>query len=203
MDTELTAGERAFVLRTRVEKMLWEAAFGVGAAALNIKLMALANNDTAVLASAHAAHWSLTSAGKVLLSPVYGAASDTLGRKWLWALGRLAMVVQFAGWWGCRSVRGFVTMQTVAWGLLPLDGSMKVADAAWADIFGGRPDLSAKLQAQTQVYVSAAGLLGPIVGAQITQHAHISVAFMVGMYPLWFTFPCVSRSLLMMALAQV
>jgi MFS family permease len=177
----LTAHERAFVLRVRLEKMLWEGAFGVGAAALNIKLMSLANQDTALLASAHAAHWSLTSIGKVLLSPVYGAASDSLGRKWLWALGRLAMVVQFAGWWGCGSLRSFVVAQTVAWGALPLDGSMKVADAAWADVFGERPDLSAKLQAQTQVFVSAAGLLGPILGAQITRRANYNWAFVFGM----------------------
>ena len=148
---ELTPAETSFLLRSRLIKMLWEGAFGMGSAALNIKLMLLANNDTALLAAAHATHWSLTSIGKVLLSPVYGAASDTLGRRWLWALGRLSMVVQFAGWWGARSVSGFVFWQCIAWGVLPLDGSMKVEDASWADMFGDRPDLSSKLQAQNQV----------------------------------------------------
>ena len=99
-EAELTGFERRFVLQTRLVKMLWEGAFGMGSASLNMKLLRLSGNDTAVIAAANAAHWSLTSIGKVMLTPLFGALSDTLGRRWLWALGRLAMCVQFAAWWG-------------------------------------------------------------------------------------------------------
>ena len=109
----------------------------------------------------------MTSIGKSILGPAYGAYSDSVGRKWLWAVGRLSMVVQFATWWGCNSVRGFVIGHTFSWGVLPLDGSLTVERAAWADLFGGRPDLSAKLEAQNQVYTSLAGLISPIIGAQV------------------------------------
>jgi MFS family permease len=176
---ELTPSERAFVWRARLMKCLWEGGFGLGQASLNIKLMRLAGGDTAAIAAAHAAHWSLTSAGKCIISPAYGAFSDSVGRRWLWALGRLGMCVQFMAWWGCTSVRGFVVGHTFSWGVLPLDGSMKVEEAAWADTFGDRPDLSAKLLAQNQVYTSLAGLVAPIVGAQLARYGE-KWAFMCG-----------------------
>jgi MFS family permease len=176
---ELTPAESAFVWRARLMKMLWEGGFGLGGASLNMKLMRLSGGDTAAIAAAHAAHWSLTSAGKCVISPAYGALSDTTGRRVLWALGRLGMCVQFATWWGCGSVRGFVIGHTLSWGLLPLDGSLKVEDAAWSDVFGDRPDLSSKLLAQNQVYTSLAGLVSPIVGAQLARYGE-NYAFMCG-----------------------
>ena len=51
---ELTTEERSFVLRMRVMKMLWEGAFGLGAASLNMKLMRLSGGDTAAIAAANA-----------------------------------------------------------------------------------------------------------------------------------------------------
>jgi hypothetical protein len=89
------------------------------------------------------------------------------------------MCVQFMTWWGCGSVRGFVLGHTFSWGVLPLDGSLKVEDAAWADTFGSRPDLSARLLAQNQVYTSLAGLVAPIVGAQLARYGE-NWAFICG-----------------------
>ena len=55
--------------------------------------------------------------------------------------------------------------------IMPCRCFMTVQKAAWDDAFGSRPTLSGSLQARAQVWTSAAGLIGPIIGGLLsTQH---------------------------------
>lgn len=65
------------------------------------------------------------------------------------------------------SMNGYIIACICAWGLGDM-GTMSVQEAAWADVFGGRPELSARLKASNQIWTGLAGLIGPVIGAQMS-----------------------------------
>ena len=61
--------------------------------------------------------------------------------------------------------------------IMPAAASLTVQAAAWSDAFGSRPTLSANLQATTQIWTSAAGLIGPIVGGVLATYSRAAGFF--------------------------
>jgi uncharacterized membrane protein YfcA len=64
--------------------------------------------------------------------------------------------------------------------IMPAAASLTVQAAAWSDAFGSRPVLSGLLQARTQVWLSAAGLIGPVVGGLLASRSR-SAGFFICM----------------------
>lgn len=60
---------------------------------------------------------------------------------------------------------------------MPAAASLTVQAAAWSDAFGSRPTLSANLQATTQIWTSAAGLIGPVIGGVLATYSRTAGFF--------------------------
>ena len=137
-----------------------------------LKLLALSNNDTAIIAQANSVHWAVNGFLQLFGTPIAGALSDSIGRKPLWALGRATKLIWFMGSMYATSMNGYIVACICAWGLGDM-GTMSVQEAAWADVFGDRPELSARLKASNQIWTGIAGLVGPVIGAQMSTRSPI------------------------------
>ena len=132
-----------------------------------LKLLMLSGNDTAVIAQANSVHWAVNGFLQLFGTPLAGALSDSIGRKPLWALGRCTKLIWFMGSMFATNMNGYVAACILAWGVGDV-GTLSVQEAAWADVFGDRPELSARLKASNQIWTGIAGLIGPVIGAQIS-----------------------------------
>jgi MFS family permease len=93
----LTARERGVMWQHRILNVAWELKFGVSSSSLMLKLLALSQNDTAVIAQANSIHWAVNGFLQLFGTPIAGALSDSIGRKPLWALGRATKLIWFMG----------------------------------------------------------------------------------------------------------
>ena len=166
----LTARERGVMWQHRILNVAWELKFGVSSSSLMLKLLALSGNDTAVIAQANSVHWAVNGFLQLFGTPLAGALSDSVGRKPLWALGRCSKLIWFMGSLRAESMNAYIVACILAWGVGDL-GTLSVQEAAWADVFGDRPELSARLKASNQVWTGIAGLVGPVIGAQLSLHS--------------------------------
>eukprot|EP01043_Picozoa_sp_COSAG02_P007173 COSAG02_NODE_211_length_28730_cov_5.599490_13_plen_285_part_00 len=167
MSDVLTKRERGVMWQHRILNVAWELKFGMSSSSLMLKLLELSGNDTAVIAQANSVHWAVNGFLQLFGTPLAGALSDSIGRKPLWALGRCSKLVWFMGSHRATSMNTYVVACILAWGVGDL-GTLSVQEAAWADVFGDRPELSARLKASNQVWTGIAGLVGPIIGAQLS-----------------------------------
>ena len=167
MSDELTLRERGVMWQHRILNVAWELKFGVSSSSLMLKLLMLSGNDTAVIAQANSVHWAVNGFLQLFGTPLAGALSDSIGRKPLWALGRCTKLIWFMGSMFATNMNGYVAACILAWGVGDV-GTLSVQEAAWADVFGDRPELSARLKASNQIWTGIAGLIGPVIGAQIS-----------------------------------
>ena len=170
MTEVLTARERGVMWQHRILNVAWELKFGVSSSSLMLKLLALSGNDTAVIAQANSVHWAVNGFLQLFGTPLAGALSDSIGRKPLWALGRCSKLIWFMGSLRAESMNAYIVACILAWGVGDL-GTLSVQEAAWADVFGDRPELSARLKASNQVWTGIAGLVGPVIGAQLSLYS--------------------------------
>ena len=127
---ELTAYETATLWQHRILKVAWELKFGISSATLMLKLLDLSNNDTAAIALANSVHWAVNGAIQLFGTPFASALSDTVGRKRIWAFGRLTKLVWFMGSLYATSMRQYIVACIVCWGVLDA-GTLSVEEAAW------------------------------------------------------------------------
>ena len=156
----------------RILNVAWELKFGMSSSSLMLKLLALSSNDTAAIAQANGVQWAVNGLMQLFGTPLAGALSDSIGRKPLWALGRCTKVLWFMGSMSATTMNAYIVACVLAWGVGDC-GTLSVQEAAWADVFGDRPELSARLKASNQVWTGIAGLVGPVVGAQISSRSPV------------------------------
>lgn len=181
-DDELTPLERRVVLCNRVCGVLMAAGGGfTQAAGLQTKL-SLVDYDFNRSAMATATLKSLMAGCSLFLTPVVGAASDTLGRK------RFQIVDSFAraGWYYflssptlCRSIHCYMAGAVVCHGILSAGGTL-VREASLDDLFGQRPTIRAGISAQNLFYTSIVSMLAPIAGAEMSRRGWRSLAHGLG-----------------------
>ena len=167
----LTPYERRLTWEHRVLGVLWEIKFGLVSATRAGQLIYLCQGDQARMAFADAIMWSGDGILNVISQPLVGALSDAYGRKLFMALGRVSLI-----WW-CLGTRASKTLPQYIFNDIapyPLFGSsLSVQAASLADVFGTRPELSSQLAARSQIFVSAAGLVGPLLGAAIVVRSRL------------------------------
>eukprot|EP01043_Picozoa_sp_COSAG02_P025964 COSAG02_NODE_1480_length_12399_cov_250.195935_4_plen_411_part_00 len=168
----LSPYERRLVWEHRILGVLWEIKFGLVSATRAGQLIHLCNGDQARMAFADAIMWSGDGILNVISQPLVGALSDAYGRKVFMALGRVSLI-----WW-CLGTRASTTLPQYIFNDIapyPLFGSsLSVQAASFADVFGTRPELSSQLAARSQIFVSAAGLIGPLLGAAIVLRSRLA-----------------------------
>lgn len=129
-----------------------------------MKLIDMAAGDMGKIATAHAWHWCFNAGLKIFTTPLFASLSDSFGRIPFWAVGRFSYFTYFLGLHLCRTLNQFSFVMVFGQCIMPAAASLTVQAAAWSDAFGSRPALSSNLQATTQVWTSAAGLIGPVIG---------------------------------------
>eukprot|EP01047_Picozoa_sp_COSAG01_P053535 COSAG01_NODE_5750_length_4058_cov_1.778030_1_plen_365_part_00 len=180
MDDALTASERRLYMIHRIVSVMTELTFGLNSACMNLKLINMSGGNMAKIATAHAWHWCCNAGLKIFTTPLFAALSDSFGRIPFWAIGRFSYFTYFLGLHLCRSLPQFSFVMVFGQCIMPAAASLTVQAAAWSDAFGSRPALSANLQARTQFWVSAGGLVGPMVGGLLATRSH-SAGFFVCM----------------------
>ena len=100
---ELTAAERAFVLKQRAVQVL-DAARGFASSAHYLSYMDQCGGDATLVAIWYGRCVSSVNLFSTLLSPVVGSLSDTLGRKRLHAIGRFGPGCCFLSHILCQSL---------------------------------------------------------------------------------------------------
>ena len=134
---------------------------------MNLKLIDMAAGDMGAIATAHAWHWCFNAGLKIFTTPLFASLSDSFGRIPFWAIGRFSYFSYFLGLHLCRSLNQFSFVMVFGQCIMPAAASLTVQAASWSDAFGSRPTLSANLQATTQIWTSAAGLIGPVIGGAL------------------------------------
>ena len=154
--------------------------WGLMNTALNTKLMAIANNDPIAIAKANSIHWSANAAMQLFIRPLGAAASDRFGRRWFIAASNLTQIAYHLGSLFMTSLNHYVITCIVCWGFLsPLTSSGGAA--AWSDVFGERPELSARIRAKYTVLPGAVGsLIFPLVGAYVNHRSEQSSHPVIG-----------------------
>jgi DHA1 family tetracycline resistance protein-like MFS transporter len=93
--------------------------------------------------------------------------SDTYGRKPFLFLTRAGLAFWFLGaHWG-NSVRTMMLAEIVSWSAF--GASLTIQNAAFNDIFGDRPELSAEISSRIGGTTGIGGFLGPILGIFLNQ----------------------------------
>jgi MFS family permease len=178
MPEELTPKERTVVWQHRLLTVMWELKFGISAASLMTKLLELANHDTALIAQANSVHWAINGLIQLWGTPLAGALSDAMGRKRIWAMGRISKMFWFLGSMRATSMSQYIMACIMAWGIFDF-GTLSIEDAAWADIFGSRPELSSRLRSDVKVLSQISGLVGPMVGAEVLRRLGAVAGFKI------------------------
>jgi MFS family permease len=176
----LTPREMRCVLQHVAIDLMGNLTWALMDTALNIKLLRIANGDVVALAKANTWHWSINGAMQLFVRPVGAALSDTLGRKWFIVINRLSMVTYFAGSFLSKSLNQYIMACILCFGCLwPLTGSAQAA--SWSDLFGSRPELSARVRAKYTGFSQAVmGFVAPALGAVITSY-HATAGFYLAM----------------------
>jgi MFS family permease len=163
----LTPFERQVVTKITVLGVVSTLTEGLLATALAGKLMSIANNDPIAIAKANGIHWSANAALQLLLRPLGAAASDRFGRKIFIVANQLTMIARYAGCFFMTSLDHYVAACIISSGLLsPLTTPGETA--TWSDVFGERPELSARVRAKyTTLSGAISSLIFPLLGAYV------------------------------------
>lgn len=175
---------------TPLEKRVWvcvtvnnacsAAAMGMTqAASLQVKL-ALVGGDLGASAVATATLISTVSAFSLVLQPIVGSASDTLGRKPFMLLEPVARM----GWFYflsspayCTSINRYLVVAVLNFGVLGAGGQL-IKEAAMDDLFGQRASLRAEVQARSNFYSSVLNTISLVIGAEISRRSNWGAHFL-------------------------
>lgn len=78
----LTPFERGFVTKITAMGVVGNLTWALMNAALNTKLLAIAQHDPIAIAKANSIHWSANAAMQLFIRPLGAAATDRWGRRW-------------------------------------------------------------------------------------------------------------------------
>ena len=167
----LTPFERQLVIKTTVLALGNSLTEGLLNTALSFKLMRIANNDPIAIAKANAIHWSANAALQLFLRPIGAAASDRFGRSFFIVADQLTMIARYAGSFFMSSLDHYIIACIVSSGVLSALTTPGQA-AIWSDVFGERPELSARIRTKYTVLTGAVGsLIFPMLGAYVNHRS--------------------------------
>ena len=147
-----------------IENLTW----GLSDACINAKLLRLANGNFAAISDMNSVHWGVNAAMQLLVSPIGGALTDCIGRKWLLAASNITHITYFLGGYFATNIWHYCLGSIMNNGIFgPI--SMHALPASWSDVFGSRPELSSRLKSRHVAYHAATGLVGPLIGAALAQ----------------------------------
>eukprot|EP01043_Picozoa_sp_COSAG02_P040614 COSAG02_NODE_3302_length_6981_cov_6.817640_1_plen_109_part_10 len=93
----LTRDERSLVMKHRIVEVCSSLVFSTCMPHWNSSYLELVNGDTALMARHYGASASIISCFEMFTSPFVASLSDTIGRKYLAAFGRLGWIMFFGG----------------------------------------------------------------------------------------------------------
>jgi len=147
-----------------IENLTWR----LSDACINAKLLRLANGNFAAISDMNSVHWGVNAAMQLLVSPIGGALTDCIGRKWLLAASNITHITYFLGGYFATNIWHYCLGSIMNNGIFgPI--SMHALPASWSDVFGSRPELSSRLKSRHVAYHAATGLIGPLIGAALAQ----------------------------------
>lgn len=201
----ITPFERGVVTKVAFLGVVSNLTWALMDSALNAKLLAIANYDPIAIAKANSVHWSVNAAMQLFIRPLGAAASDTLGRKWFIVANRLSTITYFAGSLLSTSLNHYIITCIVCFGFLtPLTSAAE--PASWSDVFGDRPELSARVRAKYMGMSQAVmTLVSPLLGAYITHRSAQSSHPLLGGGNLGFLLSmacCVAQSAMAMTFPE-
>jgi MFS family permease len=159
--TRLSPDERSLVRKHKIVEICSSLVFSTCMPYWNSSYLELVGGDTALMARHYGLSASVISIFEMFTSPFMASLSDTVGRKYLSAVGRLGWIMFFAGHRiRDRSLPFRLGSEVICWGFVQA-GVWSIFSAQHSDIFGERPSLSAEIRADTQMYQSIASFLGP------------------------------------------
>jgi MFS family permease len=165
---DLTPHEAAFVRKSRAVEVLFRAAIVVMFPWWQQSYLNLFDGDSGAMA----VHYGVTRAVMAWIHlvsrPFFSCLSDTLGRKHLMTWGRLGTVCFFVFHrFRDRSPMHRLVMENVCWP--PSNSCWPVFAAAHSDLFGSRPELSARIQAADGLWANVIGMFGGVLTSLISR----------------------------------
>ncbi len=159
----LTRDERSLVVKHRIVEVCSSLVFSTCMPHWNSSYLELVNGDTALMARHYGASASIISCFEMFTSPFVASLSDTIGRKYLAAFGRLGWIMFFGGYKiRDRSLPFRLWSEVVCWGVVQA-GVWSIFAAQHSDIFGERPTLSSEIRSKDQMWSSVAKTIGPFL----------------------------------------
>ena len=144
--SQLTREERRFVLQQRVVEVVCKMATSVVMPHWNSSYLELCGGDTGLMAFHYGKCALYVSSLEMFCSPLVASLSDQVGRKHLMTWGRLGWIIFFSGHRiRDRSLAHRALFEAVPWGIIQA-GTWPVFSAAHSDVFGQRPELSARIK---------------------------------------------------------
>ena len=105
----------------------------------------------------------------MVVSPLVAQLSDRFGRRHFGSWGRIGWIIFFSGHRiRDRSLTHRLWFEAIPWGIIQA-GTWPVFAAAHSDVFGERPQLSARIKSRDGMYISIAGVCGPIVTVLVSR----------------------------------
>lgn len=172
----LSPDERSFVWKQRIVECCSSLVFSTCMPHWNSSYLELVGGDTALMARHYGASASVISIFEMFTSPFMASLSDTVGRKYLAAFGRVGWILFFGGYRiRDRSLPFRLWSEVVCWGVIQA-GVWSIFSAQHSDIFGERAALSAEIKAADAVWQSVAKFVGPWVswGCTVTVGSYFS-----------------------------
>eukprot|EP01047_Picozoa_sp_COSAG01_P057631 COSAG01_NODE_6686_length_3544_cov_4.531495_2_plen_310_part_00 len=164
----LSPDERSLVRKHKIIEFCSGLVFSTCMPYWNSSYLALVDGDTALMARHYGISASIISIFEMFTSPFVASLSDTVGRKYLSAVGRIGWIMFFAGHRiRDRSLPFRLYSEVVCWGVVQA-GVWNVFSAQHSDIFGERPSLSAEIKADIAMYQSVAQFMGPWIALACT-----------------------------------
>ena len=153
LEKDFTPEEARFVLKGRLHHIFSSLQFNISRSAILDSYMRHAGGSSTVWARHYGLVQTATNLANLLLAPVVGCLSDTIGRKPLMIFGRIG----WSAWWlivanveaisartGMTALNIRLIGEVLCWGVFSA-GNWSAFTAAQADLFGTRPELMAKV----------------------------------------------------------
>jgi MFS family permease len=158
--------ERKMMMQHRYSWFFWEVAHQSHTACRVTRLLELCNGDATLMMSWYGLVQSTNNLLSVFISPLIGSLSDTYGRKYIVAAGRMGTALFFLSTWFAKSMRQQAILNILSWGVL-MPGNVATQLAMSDDLWGSRPKLSSLISAANAVPQNILGVVSPMVGAWI------------------------------------
>ena len=137
----LTPSERKVYYRHLMISLVDNLTWGLSDATLQGKLVRMANGNFAAISDMNSVHWAVNATMQLVVSPIGGALTDCIGRRWLLILGNITQISYFLGGYLSTNIWHYCIGSIFNNGIFgPI--SMHAMPASWSDKFGSRPELS-------------------------------------------------------------